>query len=58
MQSRKFRLFSFGPVNSYKNDKKNDIIIYSFEKRQLHGMLSDFVDIKIVIEDILFLFFC
>ena len=60
IQSKNFRLFRFGPVNLGEPPpkwQKNDLMGYIFEKIQIHTMLSDFFVIKMVIEDLLSVFF-
>ena len=60
IQSKNFRLFRFGPVNLGEPPpkwQKNDHMGYIFEKIQIHTMLSDFFVIKMVIEDLLSVFF-
>ena len=44
-------------VNPHQNDQKNDLMSYIFEKIQIHTILSNFLVMKMVIEDLLSVFF-
>ena len=60
IQSRNFRLFRFGPVNLGEPPQKwqkNDLMGYISEKIQIHIILSDFFVMKMVIDDLLSVFF-